>query len=102
MAILITTSDPQGLLDLIKKAIDDKQVVTWSYDRDNDFTHETEQWSRKAWLKPHVGSGELKFIILGQRDVILTKVVKGIYHGRFIEMLVTHFDSKFSTVSADI
>lgn len=100
MAILVKTQNPAGLLKAIKKAIDDENIDTWSYDNDGDFTHTPEQWKNKAWLRPKIYEGELRFGILKQKNVELKKVIYGVYHGRFIEMLLTHFDDDFSTASA--
>lgn len=95
MAIIITNSDPSTLLKKIYKAIDDKNVVTWSYDKDKDLTHKTIQWENKAWFNPQVYPNELRFGILGQEGIELSTEVYAIYHGRFIEMLLAHFDSEF-------
>ncbi|MCH8012003.1 MAG: hypothetical protein IIA61_08670 [Candidatus Marinimicrobia bacterium] len=100
MAIIVKTQNPSGLLSKIKKAINDKSIDTWSYDSDGDFTHKPEQWKNKAWLRPKVYSNELRFGILGQKDTELTKYLYGVYHGRFIEMLLNHFDSDFNQVQA--
>ena len=102
MALTIKTDNPMGLLTAIKKAIDVNTIVTWAYDNDGDFTHTPEQWVNKAWLRPKVETGELKFLIIAPKDTNLTKVVSGIYHGRFIEMLTSHFETKFSTATATI
>ncbi|ERJ35113.1 hypothetical protein L810_2257 [Burkholderia sp. AU4i] len=32
--------------------------------------------------------------------MIMTKVVYGVYHGRFLEMLLAHFDHSFSNATA--
>ncbi len=95
MAIIITNSNPTELLKKIYKAIDDKKIVTWSYDKDKDFTHETDQWRDLAWFSPQVYPNELRFGILGQKGIKLSTEVYAIYHGRFIEMLLAHFDSDF-------
>jgi len=95
MAIIITNATPEDLLKSIYKAIDDKKITTWSYDKDKDFTHETTQWKNKAWLRPKVYDKELRFGILKQKDINLSSEIYAIYHGRFIEMLLAHFDSKF-------
>jgi hypothetical protein len=100
MAIRVTTPLPGGLLAAIKKAIDEKHVETWTYDSDGDFTHTPFQWNKKAWLRPSVQSGALVFNILGQKSVALSKEIYGVYHGRFSEMLLAHFDDKFSDASA--
>ncbi len=100
MAIRVTTPLPGALLSAIKTAIDEKHVETWTYDSDGDFTHTPFQWNKKAWLRPSVQSGGLVFNILGQKGVALSKEIYGVYHGRFTEMLLVHFDDKFSDASA--
>lgn len=102
MALSVKTDNPSGLLSSIKKAIDDNVVATWSYDKDGDFTHIPDQWRNKAWLRPKTETGELRFVIIEPKDTTITKMVSGIYHGRFIEMLTSHFDTKFSTATATI
>ena len=100
MALIIKTSDPASLLKEIKAAIDQKKVETWSYDPDGDLTHTPPQWFKKAYLRPKIYSGELRFGILGIKGVKLSNEYYGVYHGRFIEMLLIHFNSKFTTASA--
>ena len=100
MAIKVKTSDPSGLLRKVKKAVDDGKVRSWSYDKDGDFTHDSEQWKNKAWLRSKTYTGELRFGILGPKDTKLSKQVYGLYHGRFIDMLLTHFDEEFSIATA--
>lgn len=100
MSIIVQTSQPKALLTALRKAIDDGEVKTWSYDLDGDFTHTPDQWVRKAWLRPYPGSGVLSFGLLGQKEVAMTISIYGVYHGRFIEMLLTHFDDRFTNASA--
>ncbi|MDP3493823.1 MAG: hypothetical protein Q8R82_11965 [Hyphomonadaceae bacterium] len=95
MAIIITNANPAELLKEIYKAIDEKKIITWSYDKDKDFTHATAQWENKAWFRSKIYDNELRFGIYGQKNIELTKEIYAIYHGRFIEMLLAHFDSKF-------
>jgi hypothetical protein len=96
MAVIVKLSDPSALLKEIKKAIDDKKIETWSYDKDGDFTHTPSQWKNKAWLRPKIYTGELRFGILKPTDTTLTTEVYAVYHGRFIEMLLAHFDKSFT------
>jgi hypothetical protein len=98
--VTIQTSTPQALLAAIKKAIDGKRIQTWSYDSDGDFTHTAPQWNRKAWLRPSVHSGTLALSILPPNGTALSKEVYAIYHGRFIEMVLAHFDTEFTSGSA--
>jgi hypothetical protein len=100
MALTIKTDNPTGLLAAIKKGIDNNEIITWSYDDDGDFTHTPEQWKKKAWLRPKFeNSDELKFITISPKNVTLTKEIIGIYYGRFAEMLIAHFSTKFSTIT---
>lgn len=100
MAIRVATAQPSSLLAAIKKAIDERKVDTWSYDSDGDFTHTPTQWAKKAWLRPNVQSSGLVLNILNQKGVNLSKEIYGVYHGRFIEMLLAHFDDKFTGAEA--
>jgi hypothetical protein len=100
MALRIRTSDPSGLLTAIKSAIDKGHVATWEYDSDADFTHSPPQWNGQAWFRPAAGGSTLRFGLLGQQGVQMTTEVYAIYHGRFIEMLLAHFDKKFSAAEA--
>ena len=100
MSITFKTYDPHGLLRAFKKAIDDGEIVTWSYDRDGDFTHTPEQWKSRAWLRPEIQSGQLYFYILTPANTNLSKVVYAVYHGRFIEAMLTHCDTLFTDGTA--
>jgi hypothetical protein len=100
LAVHFRTNDPAKLLAAYKKVIDDGHVTTWSYDKDGDFTHTAEQWIRKAWLTPSISQGELVFYILGPKEVQITTTVYAIYHGRFIESMLRHCDSLFTSGTA--
>ncbi|MBZ5532078.1 MAG: hypothetical protein LAO20_11660 [Acidobacteriia bacterium] len=100
MAIRVITSQPNALLAAIKKAINERHVDTWSYDADGDFTHTPPQWAKKAWLRPTIQSGALVFNIINPQGVTITKEIYGVFHGRFIEMLLVHFDGSFDDARA--
>jgi len=100
MTIRIRTTDPTGLLNAIKLAIRNGQIETWSYDSDDDFTHTAKQWNLQAWLRPSISTEALVLSIFTPPGVTLTKEVYGIYHGRFIEMVLVHFDDKFEEAIA--
>lgn len=100
MAVTVSTNDPAGLLAAIKAAINGEEVRTWSYDTDGDFTHTAEQWKNKAWLRPRLEEGCLVLNILAPRASNMSTTVYAVYHGRFVEMLLTHFDSKFKRAEA--
>jgi hypothetical protein len=96
MAIRLKTSTPQALLNAFKKAIDSKHISTWSYDADGDFTHTPDQWKNKAWLRPHVRTGELVLTIIKPQNVNITALIYAVYHGRFLESMLNHCDTQFS------
>ena len=100
MAVLVRSDNPGSLLAAIKDAIDEDNIKTWSYDADGDFTHTAAQWNLRAWLRPSVREDRLVFNIIAPYDRGISRAVYGIYHGRFIEMLLNHFDKRFTNVSA--
>ena len=102
MSIRAFTDDSTALLARIKRLIDQGQITTWKYDPEGDFTHTTSsgQWANKAWLRPEVHSDKLRLVILKPKGMPLTREVYAVYHGRFIEMLLNHFDSEFTEVTA--
>ena len=100
MAIIVYTQDPWSLLTSVKAAIDKGDVQTWSYDSDGDFTHVPEQWKRKAWIRPRIVTDRITFSIITPNNVKLSRTIYAVYHGRFIEMLLTHFDTKFDSATA--
>lgn len=101
MAIFFKTKTPNKLLKAFKQAIDDGHIVTWSYDSEGDFTHTTEQWKNRAWLKPKVqAETALKMVVVKPKDKTITSEVYAIYHGRFIEAMLRHCDELFSRAEA--
>ena len=102
MPVRAFTDDAAGLLARIKKLIDQKHIVTWRYDGDGDFTHTASsgQWEGKAWLRPQVKSDVLRFVIVKTDGIPLTRESFAVYHGRFIEMLVSHVADRFTNTCA--
>lgn len=93
--IVIHTEDPHGLVDKINDAIKSGKIVTWSVDVDGDYTHNLDQWKEKAWLRcvyDEADNSLLRFVIIEPKMQKLTKAIYAVYHGRFSEMLLTHFD----------
>lgn len=98
MAVIVHTSDPKQLLLDIKKYITDGKIKTWSFDVDGDFTHDVDQWRYQAWFRPFVKSDTLVFGILCRKDKNVSVVDYAVYHGRFVEMLLTHFDNQCDNI----
>ena len=94
--VSVSTSSPSLLLQRFKNAIDNKHVVTWKYYADGDFTHTPPQWADKAYMRPSIESGKLKFNIVKTASLAVTTPVYAVYHGRLIESLMEHFDQTFT------
>ncbi len=81
---------------MICKAIQDREITTWTVDESGDFTHALPQWRNQAWLQPQVVKGDLVFTIAPQSRKTISPEIYAVYHARFIEMLLAYFDSSFS------
>lgn len=93
--IVVKTNNPRQLLSGINEAIKTNRIQTWDIDSDGDYYPVVQQWKGKAWLRPCPSDSEpniLRFGIVKPAKVQLSKAVYGVFHGRFAEMLLTHFD----------
>lgn len=103
MAIIIKikTEKPDDFLKEIINAIETNEIETWTY-KNGYFSHSPEQWLHKAWFKPEIDleNNKLKFGIYPPNNGKISKSIYGIYHGRFIEMILNHFDEKISKITA--
>ncbi len=97
MGLIVYTGNPKALLAALERDVADGTVQTWARDDEGDYTHAPAQWQRKAWMRPRLKSDRLVFSIIGQKDVTMSKLIYAVYHGRFAEMLLTHFDTMFTT-----
>ena len=92
MAIFVNTDSPSDLVNRIKAGIDNHTIETWLYDNAGDFTHDTDQWRFHAWMTPIIEEKRVVFGIICRKDRNLSIAEYAIYHGRFLEMLLRHFD----------
>lgn len=100
MSLIFVCDNPTSLLQAIRDGIDEGDIDTWEYDEDGAFTHTADQWEYEAWLMPVISNGKLVFGIVPPEDEDITGIAYAIYHGRFIQMMLYHFDKKFTTVKA--
>jgi hypothetical protein len=100
MAVRVRCDEPEKLLKKIKAAVGNGTVETWQLDADGDFTHTPQQWLHQAWFRPSILNKSLVFNILGQASKQMSTPAYAVYHGRFIEMLLAHFDEDFSDATA--
>lgn len=98
MAIIVLTTSPGRLLRRLHAAIDDGTIANWNYDGDGDFTYLHPEWRQRAWLSPRVSEGRLIFNTVPRKGVAMSTGVYAVYHARFVELLLAHFDSQFESV----
>lgn len=98
MAIFVKTNTPGMLVENIKKKIDEHKIDTWSVDSDNDFTHDVDQWRNRAWIRYAIEVGRVVFYVICRNDANMSIVEYAVYHGRFVEMLLAHFDKECDAI----
>lgn len=100
MAVRIFSDDPQALLQAIKGKIDAGRITTWAYERHGYFLHTAPQWRSQAWLRPRILPDQLMLTIVPPKGKAVSRVAYAVYHGRFIEMVLSHFDHSFTKATA--
>lgn len=97
-----TTGSPGALWTNIKKDIADEKIKTWSivYNTNNEerLTHKPEQWFKKALLKPTTGTNPDRLILTVTwfTSSVPDEYTKGLYLGRFTEVLLEHYREDYS------
>lgn len=94
MAIIIKSNNPQMLLETFVDGINSNEIATWIVDSDNDFTIANAKWAYKAWMRPIIKkeSNCLVFGIVSSTKHEITKGLYGIFHGRLVATLLSHYD----------
>ena len=92
MAILIKTQHPVKLLSQLNDAINNGDIQTWQVDNDGDYTISRLQWFQHAWIRPYIEDEQLVFGIVQSSSYPITRQLYGVYHGRFVATLLSHFD----------
>ena len=105
MAIHFRTSDAKTLLKKFDERISQKEtkgkIITWEKSSDGKYyTHKAPEWNGKAWFKPSIEVGELRFNILKPQNKNVSVPEYGYYHGHLLETFLNHFDSDFKDGSA--
>jgi len=105
MAVHFATDRPRALLNAFDAAIEQKEaegkIRTWIKSDDGVYyTHAATAWTKKAWFKPSVESGQLTFNIIKPGDENVTIVAYGYYHGHLIETFLNHFDKMHTLAMA--
>ena len=103
--IKVNTTNPSNLETLVDKAIKDGSIKTWEIQIHDDvkyYTHTPEQWRQKAYLRPYQANNMWQLYLVWPKVSNKEKAVSGVYHGRFIEMLCTHFANNFADIDSTI
>lgn len=98
MAIYVKTETPRGLVQKINQDIKENRIQTWTVDNDGDYTHVPEQWKNRVWVRPHIEEKRVVFGVLGRKDANMTVTEYAVYHGRFVEMLLSNYDRICSSI----
>lgn len=101
----VKTADPSNLVKLIDDGIKKEEIQTWEiyfHEGVKYYTHTPLQWKKKAYLKPEIEQGNLKLHLVWPIKSDKEKAVSGVYHGRFAEMLCSHFPTKFYTIQTNM
>jgi hypothetical protein len=98
MSIYVRTADPHKLISDINDKIKKSNIDTWSVDDEGDYTHTAIQWKNRAWFHPIFETDRVVFAIWGRVSENLSVVDYAIYHGRFVEMLLSHFDNECNNI----
>jgi hypothetical protein len=96
--ITVMTPNPQGLITSINASINANRIRTWSRRDTGHYTHAHTDWDGQAFLLPVIYADQVRFKIVRETNTPLTRNLYGIYHGRFIEMLVRHFPLRITAI----
>ncbi|MGA7849747.1 MAG: hypothetical protein WCA13_11630 [Terriglobales bacterium] len=94
------TANPDDLLRAIEKAIANGDITTWQETSQGSFTHTpaSGQWKNQAWFRPSIDEKGIVFNIIRPKGSKVSKEAYAVYHGRFSEMLLAHFDADLSAI----
>lgn len=100
MSITVYTPTPRKLVRQIREGIEAGYISSWIMDDDGDFTHTPPQWRNKAWLTVSQlqPNESVTFGIVSRKYIDITNIEYAVYHGRFTEMLLSHFDTLISDI----
>lgn len=93
----VVSAAPAKLLADMKARMSQKEakgkIKTWECDQDGDFRYLVQQYDGLAWIRPEVMADQLKLKLVWPKNAEPTQDLKGIFFGRFIEMILGHFSS---------
>lgn len=105
MSIRFYTKSPVSLLKAFDERIAQTEkegsITTWEKNHQNYYTHKSERWGKKAYLKARTDvDGKLIFNVVPPVGKRVDPEIYSYYHGHLIETFLNHFASQFSTGEA--
>ncbi len=101
MAIFIKTRIKSNRFNpMVVEAIGNHDIVTWSIDKDGDYTIERSQWKYRSWFRAYIiDEDTIAYGIIQSMKFQMTNQLYGVYHGRFVATLLTHFSDQIKDIS---
>lgn len=100
MAAYFFTNTPSDLLTFFKQKIEGRQITTWLFDKEGDFTHTSAGWKNVAWFRPSLQSDCLIFNLLRTPSSPIPAHIYAIYHSQLIEVFLLHLSQLFTLSEA--
>ena len=97
MAIIITSAQPRTLLKEIREQVHEGRLRNWRL-KSGKYLAYVGDHGNEAWLSPEISINELRFEITGPEVIGVNREMYAIYHGRFIETLLSCFTTWFTEV----
>lgn len=97
--ITIETSSPRSLLENMRNAIDQGRITSWIYDDEHDFTLSRLGTVQRAWFHPRIGTGKIRFCIVGVNGENMTSLTYAKYHSHLVNTLLRFFDDEITSIS---
>jgi hypothetical protein len=102
MSVTAMTKDPAGLIKTINGDIAKGTIATWEVEKSGEYTHKPSQYYKKAWFRPTIGSNQVVFSLVQPTGTPgVTRELFGIYHGRLVEELVSHYKTLINLITID-
>lgn len=103
MALYFITDEPRSLLSAfdtrVRQAETRGRIAVWKKSPDGIlYTHTSEEWCEKSWLKARIDDGRLAFNIIRPEDRYVSVKAYAFYYSQLIETFSSHLDLIFDSV----
>lgn len=103
MALYFVTEQPRALLEAFDARVRQTEprgrIDAWTRSDDGAlYTHSSDEWNGKSWLKPRVDEGRLTFNIIRPADRYVSVKTYAFFFGQMIETFTGQLDLNFDSV----